>query len=108
LTEWVAYERVHGPFDYQWRDELLASIHEQFQRLNRMTGAAHFTSKKHRKNPVPKEKRYPRPFEIVPYEETPDEEEEECFCAQCQDEKQEKKRDSPPQPVEEAVDDSEE
>ncbi|MFJ4828390.1 hypothetical protein ACIP79_00390 [Streptomyces sp. NPDC088747] len=64
LAEWAAYERFAGPVGNQWRDEVFASLHEQGQALNRMTGAAHFTDKKHRKNPAPEPKHYPRPHEV--------------------------------------------
>lgn len=64
LTEWEAYERFAGPIGSGWQDEVMAGIHEQLQRLNRIQGAAHFTDKKHRKNPVPEPKDYPRPYEI--------------------------------------------
>lgn len=64
LTEWMAFEREEGPIGPRWRDEMLAAIHEQLQRLSHLQGAAHFTDKKHRKNPVPSPKHYPRPHEI--------------------------------------------
>lgn len=72
LTEWLAYEREGGPIGTAWQDEAMASLHEQFQRLNRLQGAAHFTDKKHRKNPVPEPKRYPRPYEIFDKADRPD------------------------------------
>lgn len=50
----------------------MAATHEQLQRLNRLQGAAHFTDRKHKKNPVPEPKRYPRPHEVFSKEDRPD------------------------------------
>ncbi|MFH8405579.1 hypothetical protein ACH4FX_12500 [Streptomyces sp. NPDC018019] len=73
LAEWAAYERYAGPLGPAYRDEALAAIHEQLQRLNRIQGAAHFTDKKHRKNPAPEPKPYPRPREVFRREEDDEE-----------------------------------
>jgi hypothetical protein len=43
FSEWVAYERENGPIGSQWRDELLAQMHELQQHFNHMFGAANFT-----------------------------------------------------------------
>lgn len=64
LSEWEAYEREYGPVNDRWRDEVLAQLHELTQQQMRLLGAAHFTDKKHRKNPVPEPKRVPRPWVI--------------------------------------------
>lgn len=64
LTEWQAFESLNGPLNTEWSDETLAALHEQLQRLSRIQGAAHFTDRKHRKNPVPEPKHYPRPHEM--------------------------------------------
>lgn len=64
LAEWAAYERVAGPVNDAYLAEVLAALHEQVQTLNRMTGAAHFTDKKHTKNPAPEPRHYPRPHEL--------------------------------------------
>lgn len=74
LSEWEAYERHAGPLGGAWEAEALAGIHEKLQQIARIQGAAHFTDKKHKKNPVPEPKHYPRPFEIF---ETPELEEDE-------------------------------
>jgi hypothetical protein len=66
LTEWEAYERYAGPLGDSYEREALAAVHEQIQRTNRVLGAAHFTDRKHKKNPVPEPKDYPRPHEIFP------------------------------------------
>ncbi len=71
LSEWMAFEREDGPIGTRWRDEATAATHEQIQRLNHLQGAAHFTDRKHKKNPVPSPKHYPRPHEM--FEEDPPE-----------------------------------
>lgn len=77
LSEWEAYERYAGPLGQAYGDEVLAAIHEQMQRLNRLQGAAHFTDRKHKKNPVPEPKAYPRPYEIYKTDhDDPDEDED--------------------------------
>jgi hypothetical protein len=68
----LAYEREEGPIGPSWQNEAAAATHEQLQRLNRLQGAAHFTDRKHKKNPVPEPKRYPRPYEIFRKEDRPD------------------------------------
>jgi hypothetical protein len=80
LSEWEAYERHAGPLDTVWQDEVMAGIHEQLQQLNRLQGAAHFTDKKHTKNPAPEPKHYPRPRELYERDEDqePDQEQEEA------------------------------
>jgi hypothetical protein len=80
LSEWESYERLSGPLGTSWQDEIRGMIHEQLQQLNRLTGAAHFTDRKHRKNPAPEPKHVPRPWELHKREdedqEDPDEDEE--------------------------------
>lgn len=46
----------------QYQDEMIAQIHELMQQQNRILGAAHFTDRTHRRNPVPEPKRVPRPW----------------------------------------------
>jgi hypothetical protein len=60
----MAFERDEGPIGPRWQSEVMAATHEQLQRLNHLLGAAHFTDDKHKKNPVPKPRHYPRPDEI--------------------------------------------
>lgn len=64
IAEWMAYESVCGQLGGSWKDDVLADIHEQLQFLNRLTGAAHFTDKNHKKNPAAEPQRYPRPYEM--------------------------------------------
>lgn len=64
LAEWRAYEAVAGPIGTEWRDQVLADIHEQLQSLNRLTGQAHFTDKNNREGPAPEPEHYPRPYEF--------------------------------------------
>lgn len=76
LTEWYAYELVYGPIGDGWRDEAIAAMQEQLQLLNHLFSQANFTDKHHRKGPVPKPERYPRPedaFKQYVKEEKPDE-----------------------------------
>lgn len=65
LAEWHAYERLNGPFDESWRDELRAqSVEFQHDQLY-LTGQAHFTDKNHRKGPIDqREERIKRPSEL--------------------------------------------
>lgn len=64
LAQWQAYELENGPLDSTWRDDVLAGVHELLQAANHLHGAAHFTDKKHTKNPVPEPERYPRPWQV--------------------------------------------
>ena len=77
MTEWAAYERFAGPIGDGYLHEVLAALHEQIQLLNRMQGAAHFTDKKHRKNPAREPKHYPRPHEWYVQRDSPDDDEDE-------------------------------
>lgn len=65
MTEWYAYELVNGPIGSEWRDEVIAEMHEQLQLLNHLFSQANFTDKNHRKGPVPKPEHYPRPNESL-------------------------------------------
>lgn len=56
--------------------EVLAGLHEQLQFLNRLQGAAHFTDKKHRKNPAKEPKHYPRPHEVYRRDSSDDDEDD--------------------------------
>ncbi len=55
---------------------MLAALHEQIQLLNRMQGAAHFTDRKHKKNPAREPKHYPRPDELYRPRDSDDDEDE--------------------------------
>jgi hypothetical protein len=60
LSEWQAFDRVHGFGDARLED-VLAAIHEQLQLTNHLLGAAHFTPEDEpEENPVPPPERYPR------------------------------------------------
>lgn len=60
----MAYERVSGPIDSQWRDEALATLVDLTHQLLYLTGQQ-FTDKTHRKGPIEKpEGKYTRPGEI--------------------------------------------
>lgn len=65
LSQWMAFERAHGPIGSEWSDEALAAVQEQLQQLSYLLSQAKFTDKTHRKGPVPKPERFPRPYESV-------------------------------------------
>ncbi len=64
-SRWMAYERAHGPINGEWNQEVLANIQEQLQSIAYLLGQAHFTDKTHKRGPIPKPERYPRPYESV-------------------------------------------
>jgi hypothetical protein len=65
FSQWMAFERATGPINGEWSDEALASIQEQLQQLSYLLSQAKFTDKTHRKGPVPKPERFPRPYESI-------------------------------------------
>lgn len=71
----MAFEKHEGPVGPQWRDETMAEIHELLQRLSYLQGAAHFTDRKHKRNPVNKPKHFPRPYELFREKDQPDQNE---------------------------------
>lgn len=64
-SHWMAFERAHGPINGEWNAEVLASIQEQLQQISYLLGQAHFTDKHHKRGPVPKPERCPRPNESL-------------------------------------------
>jgi hypothetical protein len=58
ISEWQAYEQATGPLGHAYMEEALASIHEQLQMLNRLTGA------QFEDNPAPNVQQWPRPPDI--------------------------------------------
>lgn len=58
LSEWEAFDRVHGFGDERLCD-VLTEIHYQVQLTNHLLGAAHFTEEDG-ENPIPVPKRLPR------------------------------------------------
>lgn len=78
-SQWMAFERAHGPIRGEWSEEALAGIQEQLQQIAYLLGQAHFTDKTHKRGPVPKPEHYPRPYESLkrppPVVEIDDEEE---------------------------------
>lgn len=65
FSQWMAFERSHGPIGGEWDAEALASIQEQLQQLSYLLSQAKFTDKTHRKGPIPKPERFPRPYESL-------------------------------------------
>lgn len=59
LTEWQAFEVVHGPIGPEWRDNALAEVHEELQHIAYLLQAVN-TEKKDQSR-IPKPQRYPRP-----------------------------------------------
>lgn len=72
LAEWMAYERVAGPFDDKWEAELIGQLHELMQAMVHMMGG-----KCYKKNPYKRPKHVPRPWEMYGFEIEPEESEEE-------------------------------
>lgn len=64
-SQWMAFERANGPINGEWNQEILASIQEQLQSIAYLLGQAHFTDKTHKRGPIPKPERYPRPHESL-------------------------------------------
>lgn len=65
LAEWHAYEKLNGPLDDSWRDEMRAQSVEFGHDLLYLTGQAHFTDKNHRTGPIDqREERIKRPNEL--------------------------------------------
>jgi hypothetical protein len=64
-SRWMAFERAHGPIGGEWDAEAISSIQEQLQQISYLLGQAHFTDKTHKRGPIPKPERYPRPSEVI-------------------------------------------
>jgi hypothetical protein len=64
-SQWIAFERAHGPIFGEWDAEALANIQEQLQQISFLLSQAHFTDKTHRRGPVEKPERFPRPDEFM-------------------------------------------
>lgn len=73
IAEWEAYEAVAGPLGHEYSDEMLASIHEQLQTLNRLTGA-NFED-----NPMPEPTKVPRPEDLYIAAVAEEDEEEDVY-----------------------------
>lgn len=68
LTEWQAFDRVHGFGDARL-EAVLADIQEQLQLTNHLLGAAHFTPENEpEENPIPPPEHYRRGGEPEPSE----------------------------------------
>lgn len=64
-SQWIAFERAHGPIRDEWDQEALSNVVEQLATIAYLLGQAHFTDKTHRRGPIPKPERYPRPYESL-------------------------------------------
>lgn len=58
ITEWMAYEKAQGPLLSEYRDDMLASIHEQLQFL------CHLYGSQFEENPVDEPVKLPRPNDL--------------------------------------------
>jgi hypothetical protein len=87
-SQWMAFERAHGPIGDEWSNEALAQIQEQLQQLSYLLSQAKFTDKTHRKGPVPKPERFPRPYEslVKPTRDVPEQDFEEEWLPPTEDE----------------------
>jgi hypothetical protein len=65
FSQWIAFERSHGPLGGEWNAEVLSSIQEQLQQVGYLLSQAHFTDKTHKRGPVDKPERYSRPWEVM-------------------------------------------
>ena len=64
-SQWLAFERAHGPINGEWSRETLANIQEQLQSIAYLLWQAHFTDKTHKRGPIPKPEHYPRANESM-------------------------------------------
>lgn len=64
IAEWRAFEKAFGPLRDEWRDEALASIHEQLQLIARLIGQGFFGEE----SPVTEFAPVPRPAETFLHE----------------------------------------
>lgn len=62
-SQWIAFERMHGPINGEYDSNALAAIQEQLQQISYLLGQAHFTDKTHKRGPIPKPEVFPRPNE---------------------------------------------
>jgi hypothetical protein len=64
-SQWLAYERAHGPINGEWDREATAILVEKLHTIAYLLGQAHFTDKTHKKGPIPPPERFPRPNESL-------------------------------------------
>lgn len=64
-SQWMAFERANGPIGGEWDSNALAAIQEQLQQISYLMGQAHFTDKHHKRGPIPKPEKFPRPNEAL-------------------------------------------
>jgi hypothetical protein len=64
-SQWMAFERANGPINGEWDSNALAAIQEQLQQISYLLGQAHFTDKTHKRGPIPKPEKFPRPNEAL-------------------------------------------
>lgn len=64
-SQWMAFERANGPINGEWSHEALANVVEQLHTIAYLLGQAHFTDKTHKRGPIEKPERFPRPHESL-------------------------------------------
>ncbi len=64
-SQWMAFERAHGPIRGEWDQEALANVVDKLHTIAYLLSQAHFTDKTHKRGPIEKPERYPRPNESV-------------------------------------------
>lgn len=64
-SQWMAFERAHGPLRGEWEQEAMANMMEQLHTIAYLISQAKFTDKTHRRGPIQKPERYPRPNESL-------------------------------------------
>lgn len=75
-SQWMAFERVYGPINGEWDKEAMAAMVEKLHTIAYLLSQANFTDKNHRKGPIPKPERYPRPNEsLLKLDQSPPEDE---------------------------------
>lgn len=62
-SQWMAFERAHGTLGADYEKETMATVVEQLHTIAYLISQAKFTDKTHRRGPIEKPERYPRPNE---------------------------------------------
>lgn len=62
-SQWMAFERAHGTLGADYEKETMATVVEQLHTIAYLISQAKFTDKTHKRGPIEKPERYPRPNE---------------------------------------------
>lgn len=74
ITEWQAFEQVHGPINSTWQDEASAVLIEEMRKLQILLIAVNTERRDQHK--VPRLERYERPDGTTPGDHAPGDEDE--------------------------------